>query len=267
MKYSHNKKRNTAFIYETLIVEMSKCVLENKMERHDSVLQIIKKHFKKGSSLNKDLNIYKSFDDTSSLGTDTLEKLISEAKKQFTDVDRKIIFDAQTKLISEVNKTLGASVWNNFVAKYRKLATVNQVLEQSQTPKKQVLMEKKLIDTFLTVEQQKSHFPNVNNLAVKSFISKFNEEYSSVLNEEQKVFLNKYIMSSGDGELEFKMHLYEEIDRLKNSLVSVMKETDNQTKGKLQKIVEKMSSYREKKINKDLVSEIMKIQSLVSEFK
>ena len=89
MKYSHNKKRNTAFIYETLIVEMSKCVLENKMERHDSVLQIIKKHFKKGSSLNKDLNIYKSFDDTSSLGTDTLEKLISEAKKQFTDVDRK----------------------------------------------------------------------------------------------------------------------------------------------------------------------------------
>jgi len=74
-------------------------------------------------------------------------------------------------------------------------------------------------------------------------------------------------MSSGDGELEFKMHLYEEIDRLKNSLVSVMKETDNQTKGKLQKIVEKMSSYREKKINKDLVSEIMKIQSLVSEFK
>ena len=265
MKYSHNKKRNTAFIYEALIVEMSKAVMHNKLQRKDRILRLIKEHFRKGTVLNKDLEIYKSFAETKDLDDKLIVSLLAEAKKQYISLDRKLIFDSQTKLINEINKKFGQEVWNNFIPNYKKLATVNQTLNQDLSPKKQVLMEKKLIDNFLKKKEDKKPFPNVNNLAVKTFIEKFNKEYSETLTETQKDFLNRYIMSSKDDGVEFKMYLYEEIDRLKATLQEKITKTDKDMSAKLQKVVDKMTNYNERKINKSLVSEIMKIQSLTDE--
>ena len=265
MKYSHNKKRNTAFIYEALIVEMSKAVMHNKLQRKDRILRLIKEHFRKGTVLNKDLEIYKSFAETKDLDDKLIVSLLAEAKKQYISLDRKLIFDSQTKLINEINKKFGQEVWNNFIPNYKKLATVNQTLNQDLSPKKQVLMEKKLIDNFLKKKEDKKPFPNVNNLAVKTFIEKFNKEYSETLTETQKDFLNRYIMSSKDDGVEFKMYLYEEIDRLKATLQEKITKTDKDMSAKLLKVIDKMTNYNERKINKSLVSEIMKIQSLTDE--
>ena len=115
MKYSHNKKRNTAFIYEALIVEMSKAVMHNKLQRKDRILRLIKEHFRKGTVLNKDLEIYKSFAETKDLDDKLIVSLLAEAKKQYISLDRKLIFDSQTKLINEINKKFGQEVWNNFI--------------------------------------------------------------------------------------------------------------------------------------------------------
>ena len=126
-------------------------------------------------------------------------------------------------------------------------------------------MEKKLINNFLKKGEDKKPFPNVNNLAVKTFIEKFNKEYSETLTEAQKDFLNRYIMSSKDDGVEFKMYLYGEIDRLKTTLQEKISKADQNTSTKLQKVVNKMTNYNERKINKSLISEIMKIQSLTEE--
>ena len=265
MKFNHNKKRNTAFIYEALIVEISKAVIQNDLNRKNHILIILNEFFKKGSILRKDLEIYKSFNDTNSLDKKIIEKLIIEAKKQFVALDRKLIFNTQTKIINEINKKLGQTAWNAFIPSYKKLATINQALTQDQTPKEQVLMESKLINNFLAKVEEKKPFPNINNLAVRNFINKFNKEYSESLNEEQKIFLNKYIMSTEDNGLEFKMYLYEEIDRLKGILKETIKKTDKNTSNKLQKVVDKMTNYNERKIDKSFISEIMKIQSLTNE--
>ena len=265
MKYSHNKKRNTAFIYEALIVEMSKAVMHNKLQRKDRILLLLKEHFRKGTVLNKDLEIYKSFAETKDLGDELIASLLAEAKRQYASLDRKLIFDSQTRLINEINKKFGQEVWNNFIPNYKKLATVNQTLNQELPPKKQVLIEKKLIDNFLKKKEDKKPFPNINNLAVKSFVQKFNKEYSETLTETQKNFLNKYIMSSKDNGVEFKMYLYEEIDRLRATLQEKISNTDKDMSAKLQKVVDKMTNYNERKINKSLVSEIIKIQSLTEE--
>jgi len=144
MKYSHNKKRNTAFIYEILIVEISKAVMENKLQRKDRILGLLREHFRKGASLSEDLEIYKSFYKTKDLDDELITKLLAEAKKQYTSLDRESIFSSQTKLINEVNKKLGHGIWNNFIPNYKKLATINQTLNQDLPPKKQVLMEKKI---------------------------------------------------------------------------------------------------------------------------
>ena len=259
MKFNHNKKRNTAFIYETLILEFSKAVMHKRAERKEQIMSLLKEYFTRGSLLKEELEIYKSFDNLEEINQQLVEKIILEAKKQFSSIDRKKIFDTQTKLISKINKNLGHDVWNNFVFEYKKMATINQVLSQTAGPKKQVMIEKKLLDNLLPKKEKVETFPIVNNLAVKNFVKRFNKEYTGSLNESQKVFLNKYIMSSRDDGLEFKIYLYEEIERLKDILQEQVKRADKNTSDKLRKVVDKMSTYNKRKIDKSFVSEIIKI--------
>ena len=45
MKIRHNKKRNTAFVYEALVREATVAVLKEDVERRDKTISIIKRHF------------------------------------------------------------------------------------------------------------------------------------------------------------------------------------------------------------------------------
>ena len=72
-------------------------------------------------------------------------------------------------------------------------------------------------------------------------------------------------MSSNDSGIEFKVYLYEEIDRLKTVLQETIAKSDKDLSTKLEKVISKMTNYNQRKIDKSLVSEIMKIQSLTNE--
>ena len=52
-KFRHNKKRNTAFLFETLVKELTKSVVEKNEERKQIVVDLIKEHFSSGTSLHK----------------------------------------------------------------------------------------------------------------------------------------------------------------------------------------------------------------------
>ena len=267
MKFKHNKKRNTAFIYEGLIKELSKTVLyesKNK-DRKNQVMSILKEFFSKGKALKKELEIYKSFDDLAGLDRNTIEKLISEAKGQYSKINKKEVFNIQTNLINKINKTIGPKFWNNFLTEFKRIATVNQVIFKDSPPKKQVLLEQKLIENLMKVEEDSAPFPNVNNLAIKTFVQRVNNEYSEALQENQKTLLNKYITSYQDGGIGLKVYLYEEIDRLKQNLSEYAKSNKPQDTKKIQKIVERINIYNERKLDKDLISEVMKIQALEQE--
>ena len=57
MKLKHNKKRNTAFLYETLIKEMTKAVIEKNIELKNEIFSIIKESFQNNSNLYKELKL------------------------------------------------------------------------------------------------------------------------------------------------------------------------------------------------------------------
>ena len=46
MKLKHNKKRNTAFLYETLIVELTKATITENNQKRETILNILNKYFK-----------------------------------------------------------------------------------------------------------------------------------------------------------------------------------------------------------------------------
>ena len=67
MKIKHNKKRNTAFVYEALVREGTSAILQGDVERRNKVVSIIKKHFPKDSILRKDLECYRSLYESNNL--------------------------------------------------------------------------------------------------------------------------------------------------------------------------------------------------------
>ena len=54
----HNKKRNTAFIYEALVKEFTKSVIGKDAQRKATIVAIVKEHFVKASPLAEELTLY-----------------------------------------------------------------------------------------------------------------------------------------------------------------------------------------------------------------
>jgi len=265
MKLRHNKKRNTAFIYEVLIGELSKASMHSLQEKKQNVLNILKSFFSKNAPLREELEIYKSFDDLDNVEEKTIEKIISEARNCAANLDRAYIYENQTKIINLINKKLGPKSWESFIREYKKMATINQAVFSKASPKKQVFVEKKLVELLTDPEKiEKKPFPTINKLTLKTFLEKFNEQYSGTLNENQKSLLSKYVTSYEDDGLELKVFLYEEIDRLKESLKKEIKNS-KEPSPKFEMILEKINGYSEKKLDRKLITEVIKIQSLVSE--
>ena len=265
MKMSHNKKRNTALVYEVLLCELTKASMKGNSAKKKKIVHLLKENFSAGKLLRQELEIYKSLLSMEEHESEIIEKVISECKRQFHNLDRRKVFDQQTKLIKEINHSLTTTAWQNFVPAFRKLATINQVLQCDLPPKKQVLLEDKLAKQVSDSGQElKPKFPKINNLTIKTFVAKFNEEYSEALNESQKDFLKKYIFSYMDDGLEFKTFLYQEIDRLKKVL-SESAAKDVTVQKKIQKVLERISNYNKRRLDKELITEIFHIQALAEE--
>ena len=49
MKLKHNKKRNTAFLYESHVKELTRAVVKKDTERKNVLVSMIREHFSKGT--------------------------------------------------------------------------------------------------------------------------------------------------------------------------------------------------------------------------
>ena len=185
MKAKHNKKRNTAFVYEALIKEATVAVLKNDNERSKKAVDVIREHFSAESLLSKDLECYRSLYENQSLEQEISEKILKEASLAKRMINPDELFIKQTEIINVVNKTLSPSVFNNFVPNYKALATINKMFNTS-SPKEKVILETKIInDMCNTATINETEVP-VDNIVYKTFVNKFNEKYDNQLLEEQK---------------------------------------------------------------------------------
>ena len=145
MRIKHNKKRNTAFVYEALIKEATVAILKKEDTKRDKAIGLIKAHFKVGSTLRKDLDCYRSLCETQNLDRLTSEKILKESKLQRRLLDPTGLFKAQSVLIKDVNKELSPQVFNNFVPNYKSLATIAQIFSAKVSPKNRVILENEII--------------------------------------------------------------------------------------------------------------------------
>ena len=91
-KTKHNKKRNTAFLYEALIRDLTKSVLEHDKSKKKILVNILKEHFQKGSLLARELELYKTISEATSLPTKMAERLLHEVKLERSKIDDDELF-------------------------------------------------------------------------------------------------------------------------------------------------------------------------------
>tara|TARA_R110002110_G_scaffold41087_4_gene130933 strand:- start:729 stop:1550 length:822 start_codon:yes stop_codon:yes gene_type:complete len=270
MKFRHNKKRNTAFLFEALVKELTKVIVKNNLQDKNKIIDLIKENFKKDSTLAKELEIYKSLLESKNLSKRVAEKLVYESKRQYDSLDKEEIFESQSALIRQINKTLSKNIFSNFVPQYKNIATVYQLFNEEEGPKKRVILEETLIEQLSTPEEiLKEKLVPDDKLVFKTFTKNFNSIYSKNLHEEQKQLLNKYVTSFSDNGVEFKIFLNEEVGRLKNemtqSLESESVKSDPAILKKTQKVINTIKEFKDTEITSSMIQKIMKIQSLVKE--
>jgi len=269
VKTRHNKKRNTAFVYEALLREATVAILRKDTKRRDITLNIIKQHFQDGSLLKKDLECHRSLYENQSLDKETSQKVLNEAKMAHRLLDPNSLFAQKTRLINDVNRDLEPGVFNTFVPNYKTLASIAQIFSDRISPKDLVLLEGEIIKK-MTQHASTIELPtDIDNLVVSSFTNKFNNKYENELLAEQKELLTYYISSFADNALELKMFLNEEIARLKADLKKATLLTeireDEQMLAKTEKIVARLEELRECTIDDEILLTVMKTQSLVKE--
>ena len=268
MKIRHNKKRNTAFVYEALVREATVAVLKEDVERRDKTISIIKRHFHSKSLLRQDLECYRSLYENQSLDENTSQKVLTESRRQKMMIDPTGLFKQQTELIHDINKELTPEIFNNFVPNYKALATIDQMFSQKTSPKNRVILEGEIVKGMSTTTQN-VETPSIDNVTFRTFVGKFNDKYENGLLQEQKDLLTRYITSFSDNGLELKMYLNTEIGRLKTKLAEAVNvdaiKNDEDMLNKTNQIVEKLKSFAKSDINENVLMTVLKTQSLVEE--
>jgi hypothetical protein len=268
MKNKHNKKRNTAFVFEALAREATTAIIKGDQERKAKVVSIVRKHFTGDSLLKKDLECYRSLYENQELDENTSQKILEAvmAAKRLIDPDG--LFKQQTEVINDINKELTPATFNNFVPNYKSLATIAKMFN-TDSPKQKVMLESKIIEGMVGKLQEQNLEP-LDSLTFVTFTKKFNEKYNGSLLREQKELLNHYISSFSHDELETKIYLNRELGRLKQSLSEAVKveeiANDPEMVKKTSAVKERLESLSgETKLNESTLLTILKTQELVKE--
>jgi len=270
-KIKHNKKRNTIFLYEALVRELTKATVEKDQDRRETILSIVKEHFNTNTTMGREVRIYKNILETKGTKTTIAEKILSESKIEYSVLDKEQIFTEQSQMISKINKELSKGVFTTFVPNYKNLATLHQVFNNLDLSAKQrVLLEEEALQLMIEGTQgvEKKELKHIDNLVFKSFVERFNSEYKGLL-EEQKTLLSRFITSGND--LEFQIYLNTEIGRLKEE-VSVAKDTrefveDNEMTEKADQVLGLLEGFSQKPLEDGDLKKILKIQELAREIK
>lgn len=269
MKTRHNKKRNTAFVYEALLREATVAILKKDLSRRGIALNLLKKHFKEGSILKKDLDCHRSLYENQGLEEGISEKILREAKLSNHLLNTESVFKAQSALIHDVNKELEPSVFNNFVPNYKTLASIAQVFNNKVSPKDRVLLEGEIIKNMMSRAASVDIPEDIDNVVIQTFIKKFNDKYHTILLEQQQELLTYYISSFTDNALELKTYLNEEIKRLKVKLTEALEleeiKNDPHMIQQTEQIIIRLQEFAKKAVDDEILLTVLKTQSLVKE--
>jgi hypothetical protein len=236
MSRSHNKKRNTALLYEFLVRTISSALVEGDKKKSSTALRILRRYFKPGTQLYKEFRLFNSLVKTTVSSDSVVSSILTEARAAAQVADVTTLDHEKSLLIRSINHLINdENFYDQPVAEYRLYATIQTLLNEWRKPSGTADIasianyEGQLREWLLTEKKKENHTlidetPGTTRLLMKVMMKKLNEKYSSALNDDQREIIKAYAFSNAhDDQLTIKKKLesiksglLEEIDRYVN---------------------------------------------------
>lgn len=269
----HSKFKNTGILFELLVRQVASDIMNSKTSPS---VGLIKKYFREGTELNKELVLYKGILEekfkTESTAKDYIQTIIASRKTLNETNLRKEKF----KLIRDINaKYVMESFFNAKIQNYAVLAAIYKLFEYRDldNPADMVRSKSKLVEFICTPKQElvevKDDFSKLDRdvrlLSYKLLVDKFNEKYNNLL-PEQKELLRIYVNGVEDT-VQLKEFVGKNAASLRRSIETNSKKlSDKATKIKVQGILDLLENIEHsKKVQEKHVFTMLKFYELANE--
>ena len=274
-KLKHSKFKNTGILFELLVRQIASDTLANK----DSLaLEIIKKHFKKGTELNKELKLYQSLTKENFDNQYQAQEFVNIVLEERAKLNEGILRRQKYNLIKSVKESFVMEDFFKYrVNNYREMASVYKLFEhnKSDSPKEYVTCKTTILETItkenveIVTESANKDYneqpKEVRMLAYKFLVDSFNSKYTN-LSESQKKVLRSYI-NNVDNSAKLRTFVLSEVKRLKKEF-SKLEVSDTVANIKLTETVNLIDNITNSKvINENQILSILRYHELLQELR
>jgi len=274
-KLKHSKFKNTGILFELLVKQIASDTLANK----DSLaLEVIKKHFKRGTELNKELKLYQALTKENFDSQYKAQEFVNIILEERNKLNEGILRRQKYNLIKSIKE---AFVMEDFfkyrVNNYREFASVYKLFEntQSASPKEYVTCKNTILETItkqnveIVTENEDTAYTNqpkeVRMLAYKFLVESFNSKYTT-LSEDQKQILRKYI-NNVDNSAKLRSFVITEAKKVKKQLTEVVV-SDKVAEIKLSETINLIDNITNSKvINENQILSLLRYHELLQELR
>ena len=274
-KLKHSKFKNTGILFELLVRQIASDTLADK----DSLaLEIIKKHFKRGTELNKELKLYQALTKENFDSQYKAQEFVNIILQERAKLNEGILRRQKYNLIKSVKESFVMEDFFKYrVTNYREMASVFKLFEynQSTSPKEYVTCKNAILETITkndveivtesTDKEYTSQPKEVRMLAYKFLVDSFNSKYTN-LSETQKKVLRTYI-NNVDNSGKLRTFVVTEVKRLKAEFAKV-EISDKVAKIKLTETVNLIDNITNSKvINENQILSLLRYHELLQELR
>lgn len=272
-KIKHSKFKNTGFIFELLTRQIASDVLTSKK---NTSLAIIRKYFREGSELHKELMLYKALIEFKSKNPASINKLITLSKEAYLTLNREKLNREKYLLIKEIKtEYLTEGFFDSRINNYKTYATIYKLFEASLDNNLKEFMQcydflvetvssPKKVDTAIPeADILSEQTPTIKKLATKLIIEKFNSKYQN-LNGKQRTLISRYINENIQLD-PFRNYVYSEVNYINKKIDEIASsETDQILKLKLVEVKKLTNEILKSRIIKDShISAMLKYYELI----
>jgi hypothetical protein len=240
-------------------------------------LKVIKRHFKPGTELSKELNLYRTVSTEKFRTENKAEKFVDAVVKARKDINEAQLRRDKYNLIKDLKNSFNiADFFKSRVNNYKLQASTYKLFEFAEADD-----PKEYVDSKFTLIEHVQNNPNIEKrgtlieeqnkdvriLASKIVVDKFNKKYS-VLNKEQKRTLREYI-NNVTNSVKLKHYVLTETKKLQDILKSLKSNVPSKVvRIKLNEVVNLLNELKKKHVvqDKDVLT-MLRYYELVNELK
>jgi hypothetical protein len=283
-KIKHSKFKNTGFLFELLVRQITSEVMSSSKSVAEKLL---KEHFNSKQELSKELKLYQYLINEKYNSESKAEQFINTILEARKKIDEKKLTKEKYNLIKEIKETYNLDEFiKSPISNYKTLASIYKIFETVITDTQyeptdivsaRFTIAENIINSSIqnkdvklkdaVLEEYRKQDDDLRAVSYKLLVESFNNKYSNLTND-QKGLLREYINNiNNTGKL--NEYVSNEITKLINGLKEVgSKITDKVTQIKLAETIANVRKVKSvKKIKEQHLSALMMTYELLSELK